>query len=201
MRDIVPAIAMACIIILPLIFMEKKLQTETFRLVFRVVSITIIWYLTYAPIHEISHILGFKLTGVEIIEHKLFPHFWKGDFHHAYIIHGDANQTQKLIGRMAPYAKDLIFALAGFFILRKLSVKKTFVTLLVFTWFVSSGLFDLITNFFGFAAEKTGDFYQTANDIGIGTTYFIAISMIVVTGALFFASLKLLLQKINLNQN
>ena len=184
MRDIIPAVVMACIIILPVILIEKKLQTKTFHLVFRVTSITLIWYFSYAPIHELSHMLGFKLTGVDIVEYKLIPHFWKGDFREAYIVHGDAGQTQKLFGRMAPYIKDLIFGSGGYLVLKKLPIRKTFATLLVFTLFVSSGLFDLITNFFGFAAEKTGDFYQTATDIGSTFAYLVGISMIIIIAVL-----------------
>ena len=47
--------------------------------------IPVLWYLTYAPIHELSHVLGTYLVGGSVTEIKLIPSFWKGEFGRAWI--------------------------------------------------------------------------------------------------------------------
>jgi hypothetical protein len=47
--------------------------------------IPILWYLTYAPLHELSHILGTHIAGGSVIDYKLIPRFWMGEFAGAWI--------------------------------------------------------------------------------------------------------------------
>lgn len=49
------------------------------------ITIIILWYLTYAPLHELSHIVGTYLAGGKVVDVKLIPSFWMGEFAVAWI--------------------------------------------------------------------------------------------------------------------
>lgn len=48
-------------------------------------TIPILWYLTYAPLHELSHVVGTYLVGGRVTYIKLIPSFWAGEFGGAWI--------------------------------------------------------------------------------------------------------------------
>ena len=49
------------------------------------VCIAVVWYLTYAPIHELSHGAATLLAGGRVLEVKLIPSFWEGTFAVAWV--------------------------------------------------------------------------------------------------------------------
>src|SRR5512135_1073822 len=61
-------------------------------------TIPLLWYFVYAPIHELSHLLGAYLMGAQITEVKLIPRFWVGETGGAWIkSEGFANEWSQLI--------------------------------------------------------------------------------------------------------
>src|SRR5512136_2998807 len=69
--------------------------------------IPVLWYLTYSPIHELSHVLGTYLVGGAVTELKLIPRFWHGEFGRAWITpQGLWAPWQQLVMTSAPYALD-----------------------------------------------------------------------------------------------
>jgi hypothetical protein len=45
----------------------------------------VVWYSTYARLHELSHAAGLYLVGGKVIDYKLIPRFWLGEFAGAWI--------------------------------------------------------------------------------------------------------------------
>ncbi len=46
---------------------------------------TFLWYLTYSPLHELSHVAGTYLVGGTVTYVKWIPRFWLGEFARAWI--------------------------------------------------------------------------------------------------------------------
>ena len=83
----------------------------------------ILWYFVYAPLHELSHLLGAYLVGGQIVEVKLIPRFWAGETAGAWIkSEGFTNEWSQLIMTISPYFLDLLSIAVCIYILqRKLS--------------------------------------------------------------------------------
>jgi hypothetical protein len=81
----------------------------------------LLWYLTYAPIHELSHVLGAYLVGGSVTELKLIPSFWKGEFGRAWITpQGLREPWQQFVMTGAPYVLDGLSLAVGFFAVRQM---------------------------------------------------------------------------------
>jgi hypothetical protein len=82
--------------------------------------IPILWYLTYAPLHELSHSLGTYLAGGKVVDVKLIPSFWMGEFAVAWIkLVGLSHPRQNLVMLSAPYVLDLASIIAGADVLQR----------------------------------------------------------------------------------
>lgn len=84
------------------------------------VVIPVLWYLTYSPIHELSHVLGTYLAGGTVTQVKLIPSFWRGEFARAWITpRGLDARWQQLVMTSSPYVLDGLSVAAGFFALTR----------------------------------------------------------------------------------
>jgi hypothetical protein len=83
-------------------------------------GIAVLWYLAYAPIHELSHALGTTLVGDKVVDFKLIPSFWEGTFAVAWVRSEGLGQSwQQLVGTGAPYVIDVAFVVASLVVLRR----------------------------------------------------------------------------------
>src|SRR5450759_2237975 len=81
-------------------------------------GIAVLWYLTYAPIHELSHALGTTLVGGRVVDVKLIPSFWEGTFAVAWVTSVGLDQSwQQLVSTGAPYVIDVAFVVASLVVL------------------------------------------------------------------------------------
>lgn len=81
---ILNTIELALLIILPLIIFYQRGPWGIFAYLY-IPLIYLIWYLTYALMHEACHLLGAYIFGKEIFDMQLIPHFWEGQFGTGYI--------------------------------------------------------------------------------------------------------------------
>ena len=89
--------------------------------------IPVLWYLTYSPIHELSHVLGAYLVGGSVTELKLIPSFWRGEFGRAWITpQGLQAPWQQLVMTSAPYVLDGVSVAVGFFALHRRHLGRPF---------------------------------------------------------------------------
>jgi hypothetical protein len=151
MNPIFRLIEITVLIVLPLLIFYLRSCWSKKEIYFNVTVLPILWYLTYALLHELSHIVGCIVVGAAITDYRLIPHFWEGDFGFAYVdVNGglDVN-TRSLIILSFPYVLDVLSVLIGFVLLNKLRIKNSFLFGLMFMILCLRPLYDIIDNYIG----------------------------------------------------
>lgn len=130
-------------------------------------GIPVVWYLTYAPIHELSHALGTVLVGGRVVDIKLIPSFWEGTFAVAWVRSVGLDQSwQQLVSTGAPYVIDVACVVASLAVLgRRLSRNALVVGLLVMLLCLRP-TFDLVCETVGFVGGFHGDLWHLQLIIG-----------------------------------
>ncbi len=120
-------------IVLPLLILYLKSNWPLRTVVFSLVCLPLLWYLTYALIHELSHLAGIYLVAGTVTDYKLMPHFWTGEFGQAWITtSGVPYDWHQVIMTSAPYMVDLLCLLACTRILRPHVLRRPFLVGLAF---------------------------------------------------------------------
>ena len=128
MNAIYRVIEILVLIIFPLLVLHLRSNWVSKEIYFNVIILPLIWYLFYAPIHELSHILGCIIVGSKITDYRLFAHFWEGSFGFAYVdVQGglDVNMNSLII-LISPYILDFISIIIGYYILTRYKIKNSF---------------------------------------------------------------------------
>jgi len=160
------------LIILPLLVIYLRSNWSMKEIYINVVVLPLIWYLFYAPIHELSHILGCIIVLADITDYRLFAHFWKGSFGFAYVeVQGglDVNMNSLII-LISPYILDFISIIIGYYILTRYKIKNSFLLGLTFLIFCLRPLYDIVDNYIGLFYNN-GDLVLTSKIIGEYITY------------------------------
>ena len=142
-------------------------------------TIPLIWYFTYAPLHELSHAAGTYLVGGKVDHYKLIPRFWAGEFGRAWITPSGITQSwQQLLMTAAPYMLDIACIVTGTFVLRRSFSKNAFIVGLVFMLLCLRPAFDFVCESIALAAGDRGDFYVLKQLLGsVATWSFIVCSL------------------------
>jgi len=91
-------------LVMPLLVLYIKRNWPLRKVILPLVVIPILWYFTYAPLHELSHAAGIYLVGGKVIVWKLIPRFWLGEFARAWITPSGITQSwQQLTMTAFPY--------------------------------------------------------------------------------------------------
>jgi hypothetical protein len=164
----------------PLLFLYLKGKWPLRTVIACLLSIPVLWYLTYAPLHELSHVAGTYLVGGKIIYYKLIPRFWLGEFGHAWITaDGIRESWQQLIMTSSPYILDIVCIVAGLFVLRRGFSKNPFVVGLIFMLLCLRPAFDFVCETIAFLSGNRGDIYNIESVIGSFMTWsFVLLSFI-----------------------
>lgn len=130
-------------------------------------GIAVVWYLTYAPIHELSHALGTTLVGGKVVDIKLIPSFWEGVLAVAWVRSEGLDQSwQQLVMTGAPYVSDVAFVVASLVVLRRRSSRNALVIGLVFMLVCLRPTFDLVCETVGFVGGFKGDLWHLQLIVG-----------------------------------
>ena len=188
-NQILATVEMASLVILPLILFYQRSSWTRRDYLISVILLPIIWFSTYALLHEISHMIGAYWVGLKIIDYRLIPEFWKGDFSHAWVNTSAWNSFQGFVVLLSPYLRDILFLITGLVILERQKSRHAFVAGLIYVMFFLSPLFDLANNFSGYVIEKYGDFNALSFLIGSSWAYtiglaFSGIAILLVLGVL-----------------
>ena len=128
-------------------------------------GIPVVWYLTYAPIHELSHALGTTLVGGKVVDVKLIPSFWEGQFAGAWVTYeGLGRSWPAMTG--APYVIDVAFVVASLVVLRRRLSRNALVVGLLFMLLCLRPTFDLVCETVGFVGGFHGDLWHMQLTIG-----------------------------------
>ncbi len=155
--------------------------------------IPVLWYLTYAPIHELSHVLGALAMGGTVTQVKLIPSFWRGEFGRAWITpHGLDAWWQQLVTTSAPYVLDLVSVVVGFFALRGRRPAGAFALGVALMLLCLRPTFDVVCETVGLATGARGDPWCLAQDFGYPAVWTSAVGLIVLS---VFVSLRVVLRR------
>jgi len=180
MNNIISALEIAVIIILPLIVFYKKNKIGAKTYVKNVILIYLIWYLTYAFFHEVSHLAGAWALGLNINDYQLIPKIWEGEFGNAYISTQYNNSIQEFITDVMSYFRDFILLIIGFVILKRFKISSVFLFGLTIVLLILSPLYDVFNNYFAFVLGYLNDFNGMSHYAGNFGAHTIGISITLV---------------------
>jgi len=176
-RRSVSAIELLSLIPLPLIIFYARSNLQRSEIIVDVVLLCILWYLTYSLLHELSHLTSSVLVGRTITGYQLFPRFWDGEFFSgcgvASIPTGALSDRLGFLTALAPYIKDMVFLVIGYFVLQSQKVRNSFLVGFVFVLCCLSPLFDIANNYSIYVLNPDAignDFQGAALSIGLTWT-------------------------------
>jgi hypothetical protein len=115
------------VVVMPLLVLYLKGNWPLRKVIPPLVIIPVLWYFTYAPLHELSHAAGIYLVGGKAIEYKLIPRFWLGEFSGAWVTPSGITQSwQQLTMSAFPYLLDIVCFVAAIFVFRRCSSRNPF---------------------------------------------------------------------------
>lgn len=177
--EILITLEILLVVITPLLFLYLRGRWPLRTIIPCLLSIPVLWYLTYALLHESSHVAGTYLVGAKVVDYKLIPRFWLGEFGRAWITpDGITHSWQQLVSTTAPYILDELCLVVGLFILRRNLSENAFVIGLVFMLLCLRPAFDFVCEPIAFVSGDRGDFYAVQAIIGSNLTWlFIFLSL------------------------
>lgn len=167
------------VIVMPLLVLYLKGNWPLRKVIPPLVVIPILWFFTYAPIHELSHAAGTYLVGGKVIEYRLIPRFWLGEFGGAWAIPSGFTQSwQQLTSSAFPYILDIVCLVVAIFVFRRGFSRNLFFTGLAFMLLCLRPACDFVFEPIGFLSGIRGDFYVIQQIVGSFATWsFILISI------------------------
>jgi hypothetical protein len=169
------------LVVLPLLFLYLRSNWPKKVINVNVIILPLIWYVFYAPLHELGHILGCFIVGLEIKDYQLFAHFWEGNFGFAFvdIKDGYGENMNSFVILILPYMLDLISIVIGYYLLSRYKIINSFLFGLVFLLFNIRPLYDLVDNFIGYYLNHS-DFVLASRIVGSLVIFtFVIISIII----------------------
>jgi len=155
-------------------------------------AIPVLWYLTYAPIHELSHAIGTILVGGKVVDIKLIPSFWEGTFAVAWVkTEGLVQSWQQLAMTGAPYVFDVACVVASLVVLRRRLSRNALVVGLLVMLMCLRPTFDLVCETVGFVGGFEGDLWHVQLIIGSAALW----SFLLVSLALCLLSVGVILRR------
>lgn len=157
------------------------------------VVIPVLWYFTYSPIHELSHVLGPYLAGGTVTQVKLIPSFWRGEFARAWITpRGLDARWQQLMMTSSPYVLDGLSVAAGLLALRGRRPSRPFAFGVALMLLCLRPAFDVVCETVAFALGGRGDLYHIAQATGYPVVW---LSMTILLGFSAFTVARVLVNK------
>jgi hypothetical protein len=169
-------IEIALLLVLPLVIFFQRSSWKMKEYVFLIPIIYVVWYFSYAFLHEICHLSAAIILGKKVYDFQLIPYFWKGETGVGYV-NSEYNQLTVLM----PYIKDIVFSVIGAIIIMKKVIKKPFMTGLVLTILVFSPLFDIANNYLIYVTQSINDFRAFSNLTSSTVAHFVGILFLSIT--------------------
>ncbi len=155
------------VLVLPLLVLFLKGNWPLLKVIPTLVVIPVLWYFTYAPIHELSHAAGVYLAGGKVVVYKLIPSFWLGEFAGAWIKASGISQSWQQITMTAfPYLLDIICFVAAIVIFQRSYTKAPFLIGLVFMLVCLRPAMDFTFESIAFLTGDRNDFYALQQIVG-----------------------------------
>jgi len=155
------------VVVMPLLILYIKGNWPLRKVIPPLVIIPVIWYFTYAPLHELSHAAGLHLVGGKVIDYRLIPRFWLGEFGGAWITPSGITQSwQQLTMTAFPYMLDIACFVVAIFVFRRGSSKNPFFIGLAFMLLCLRPAIDFVFEPIGLLSGIRGDLYAMQQIVG-----------------------------------
>jgi len=155
------------VVVMPLLILYLKGNWPLRKIIPPLVVIPILWYFTYAPLHELSHAAGIYLVGGNVIEYRLIPRFWLGEFARAWVIPSGITQSwQQLTMTAFPYMLDIVCFVVALFVFRRGSSRNPFLIGLAFMLLCLRPAIDFVFEPIGLLSGDRGDLYALQQIVG-----------------------------------
>jgi len=176
------------IIVLPLLWLYLRGKWPIKTTIIGLFILPAIWYLTYAPIHELSHALGTIIAGGKVTELKLIPNFWEGVFAVAWVKSTGLNTVwQNIAMTGAPYILDFATIIVGAVVMLRNQSKNAFWVGFMFMILCLRPTFDLVCETIGFFNGFMGDIYHIQLIVGdVILSSFLILSLGISLSVLYF---------------
>jgi hypothetical protein len=181
MREIIGGLLVGLIMAFPTIRFYQRCNWRKRQNLTATLAILFLWFLIQSPLHELSHLIGAKLIGVNVVDYQLIPKYWTGDFVNAWVRSEWTTSFKEFVITISPYLRDLIIVVIGFLILKTKRIHNCFVVGLIFSLFLLNSVFDIVSNFLGYVVFKFGDWNGISKLIGHFRTYFFGIAIMAFT--------------------
>ena len=155
------------VVVMPLLVLYIKGNWPLRKVIPPLVIIPVFWYFAYAPLHELSHAAGAYLVGGKVIEYRLIPRFWLGEFAGAWITPSGLTQSwQQLTMTAFPYMLDIVCFVVAIFVFRRGSSRNPFFLGLAFMLLCLRPAMDFVFEPIGLLSGFRGDFYHIQQIVG-----------------------------------
>ena len=155
------------VVVMPLLVLYIKGNWPLRKIIPPLVIIPILWYFTYAPLHELSHAVGIYLVGGKVIVWKLIPRFWLGEFAGAWITPSGIPQSwQQLTMTAFPYMLDIVCFIVAIFVFRRVFSRNPFFIGLAFMLLCLRPALDFVFEPIAFLSGNRNDFYAIQQIVG-----------------------------------
>ena len=155
------------VVVMPLLVLYLKGNWPLRKIIPPLVIIPVFWYFTYAPLHELSHAVGLYLVGGKVIDYRLIPRFWLGEFAGAWITPSGLTQSwQQLTMTAFPYMLDIVCFVVAIFVFRRGSTRNPFFLGLAFMLLCLRPAMDFVFEPIGFFSGFRGDLYHIQLFVG-----------------------------------
>ena len=171
------------VVVMPLLVLYLKGNWPLRKVIPPLVIIPVLWYFTYAPLHELSHAAGLYLVGGKVIDYRLVPRFWLGEFGGAWITpSGNPQSLQPLTFYAFPYMLDIVCLVVAIFVFRQGFSRNPFVIGLAFMLLCLRPAIDFVFESIGFLSGWRGDLWymqQIAGPFALWSFILISIGLAV----------------------
>jgi hypothetical protein len=178
------------IVVLPLIVLYLRSSWPLRSVVLCLVTIPVLWYFTYSPLHELSHVAATYLVGGTVTSMKLIPSFWLGEFGRAWITTAGLTEPwQQTVITASPYLLDVVSLVVGIVILHRGFSRKAFVVGFLFMLLCLRPGFDIVCEAIALLLGDKGDLYNL--ELAVGGIV-IWLSVLLCAGLALFATVTVL---------
>ncbi len=193
-KEILITLEILLVVVAPLIVLYLRGNWPLPSVVLALLIIPLGWYLTYAIVHELSHVVGLYLAGGKVLNYRLIPQFWIGEFGRAWITPSGITQNwQQLVFSASPYLLDIVCLIAVMFILQKGFSRNPFVVGFVFMFLCLRPAFDFVCEPIAFLTGDRGDFFAIQQMVGPFAIW----SFILFSAGLSMISVLIILRRFN----
>ncbi len=155
------------VIVAPLLLLYLRASCSLRVSVLCLLTLPILWYFCYSPLHEMSHVAGTYLAGSTVTYYKLIPSLWLGEFGRAWVTsEGLKHNWQLLTSTSFPYILDILSLIVGILILKQSLSKRPFVIGFLFMLLCLRPAFDFVCEPIDFLLGGRGDIYCVELIIG-----------------------------------